>query len=214
VLRGATHYQLNTDEGYDALYRHLTDQPLTRKPELGKIRPMLPRERKQAPSELALFKSNSTHEKAFSDPEMTTPQEGPARILKGFQERQAVNATIYANPYDFIADIKDPHLFAGRRSEISIIGEELRRLVSATSSSPVVALVGERRVGKTSLLHRISELSAEVQYFALYHKYSRILAMSAGEFWYEVFQRLLYSANAAGAITDDDIREEIVYKPP
>lgn len=46
VLRGATHYEVNM-EGYEALYRHLTNQPLVLKPELGKLRAMPPRERKQ-----------------------------------------------------------------------------------------------------------------------------------------------------------------------
>lgn len=47
VLRGATHYEVNTEEGYKALYRHLTNRPLVPKPELGKLRPMPPLERKQ-----------------------------------------------------------------------------------------------------------------------------------------------------------------------
>ena len=213
ILRSATYYTLDTDEGYEALYRRLTGQPHTRKPELGKIRPMPPGERKQSTNDLALVNSNSTHAKPFSDAEMTTPQEEPARILKGFQEGQAGTSTIHANPYDFVADIKDRHLFAGRRSEIAIIREELSRLASPTSASPVVALVGERRVGKTSLLHRISELSAEFNILPCTINITHFLATSAGEFWYEVFQRLLSSANAAAAITGADIREEIGYIP-
>ena len=47
VLRGATHYKINTEEGYKALYRHLTHQPPNIKPELGEIESMPPRERKQ-----------------------------------------------------------------------------------------------------------------------------------------------------------------------
>ena len=38
-----------------------------------------------------------------------------------FQEVKEVTELIRANPYDFVADIKDPHLFAGRRSEIAVI---------------------------------------------------------------------------------------------
>lgn len=47
VLRSATHYDLSTKEGYEALYRRLTYQPSIVKRERGKIRPMPPRERQQ-----------------------------------------------------------------------------------------------------------------------------------------------------------------------
>jgi formylglycine-generating enzyme required for sulfatase activity len=47
VLRGATYYNLHTEDGYEALYRRLTNQPLIQKPELGRIRPMPPLARKQ-----------------------------------------------------------------------------------------------------------------------------------------------------------------------
>ena len=47
VLRSATSYNIATKEGYDTLYSRLTNQPYIVKPELGKILPMPPRERKQ-----------------------------------------------------------------------------------------------------------------------------------------------------------------------
>ena len=37
-LRGATYYDVSTEAGYDQLYRHLTDQPIRRKPVIGSIR--------------------------------------------------------------------------------------------------------------------------------------------------------------------------------
>jgi|GEM_PF-1582775 len=59
-LRGATSYRLNTADGYELLYRRLTNQPRTRKPELGKLRTLAPRDRKQvfpetSPSNLRNF---------------------------------------------------------------------------------------------------------------------------------------------------------------
>ena len=45
-LKGATYYCLDTEQGYEDLYRRLTDQPRTIKPELGKLRKLPPRERK------------------------------------------------------------------------------------------------------------------------------------------------------------------------
>jgi hypothetical protein len=47
ILRGGTHYDLSDKDGYEALYRRLTGQPATPKPELGSIRPMPEREIKQ-----------------------------------------------------------------------------------------------------------------------------------------------------------------------
>lgn len=47
ILRSATHYNLKIEEYYEELYRHLTNQPNVIKPELGKLQPMPPRERKQ-----------------------------------------------------------------------------------------------------------------------------------------------------------------------
>jgi hypothetical protein len=46
ILKGQTYYDVSTDKGYESLYRHLTKQPETVKPELGKIRSMPPRKRK------------------------------------------------------------------------------------------------------------------------------------------------------------------------
>lgn len=46
-LRGATHYKVDSDHGYEDLYRRLIDQPRTKKPKLGKLRKLPPRERKQ-----------------------------------------------------------------------------------------------------------------------------------------------------------------------
>ena len=59
-LRGATSYRLNTADVYELLYRRLTNQPRTRKPELGKLQTLVPRDRKQvfpetSPSNLSNF---------------------------------------------------------------------------------------------------------------------------------------------------------------
>src|SRR5262249_37801675 len=46
-LRGATRYNLGEESAYDSLYRRLTDQPLIKKPELGTMRPLPAKERRQ-----------------------------------------------------------------------------------------------------------------------------------------------------------------------
>jgi len=47
-MRGGTYYLLDRDAEYDDLYRHLTDQPKTKKRDLGKLRSLLPKKRKES----------------------------------------------------------------------------------------------------------------------------------------------------------------------
>ncbi len=42
ILRGSTYYRVDLDEGYDDLYRRLTEQPRVKKPPLGKKRVLAP----------------------------------------------------------------------------------------------------------------------------------------------------------------------------
>ena len=53
------------------------------------------------------------------------------------------------NPYDWINPVVHQALFAGRREELAIIEEQIARLATATPILPMVAVIGERRVGKT-----------------------------------------------------------------
>ena len=46
-LRGFTHYRVDTDPGYDGLYRRLTNQPLVSKPALGHLRSLPAKEKSQ-----------------------------------------------------------------------------------------------------------------------------------------------------------------------
>lgn len=46
-LQGSTFYEAHTEEGYKYLYCHLTGQPRTLKPKLGKLKELPPRDRKQ-----------------------------------------------------------------------------------------------------------------------------------------------------------------------
>jgi hypothetical protein len=46
-LRSATYYKLDVEDGYESLYRRLTGQAKIRKPKLGKLQTLAPRDRKQ-----------------------------------------------------------------------------------------------------------------------------------------------------------------------
>jgi hypothetical protein len=46
VLRSTNYYDLRTEDGYEELYRRLTNRPRARKPDLGKLRSLPPGERK------------------------------------------------------------------------------------------------------------------------------------------------------------------------
>lgn len=66
-MRDATRYYADSDEGYEHLYRRLTNQPKIKKPELGKLKTVPPRERKQdffAP-QVYLAKLPTTHSELF-----------------------------------------------------------------------------------------------------------------------------------------------------
>ena len=60
TLRSATFYRLDTADGYELLYRRLTNQHRTRKPDLGKLRTLSPRERKQSFSDMVSSADNSS----------------------------------------------------------------------------------------------------------------------------------------------------------
>jgi len=46
-LQGTTYYCIDTGEGYERLYRSLTNQPVAIRPDLGKLRKLPPRERRE-----------------------------------------------------------------------------------------------------------------------------------------------------------------------
>lgn len=53
MVRNFTRHQVDAEDGYDKLYRQLTNQPAVRKPALGQLRPLPPKEPKPAAGEAA-----------------------------------------------------------------------------------------------------------------------------------------------------------------
>lgn len=104
------------------------------------------------------------------------------------------------NPYDYVADVKDPSLFAGRRAERAVIGEELLRLKADPPMFPIIAVVGQRRVGKTSLLHRVTEFARDERILPCHVNLVSSVAEDAWEFWHETLQAVLTAAYRVGAV--------------
>ena len=61
------------------------------------------------------------------------------------------------SPYDWRRPVSDPRIFAGRTVELEIIYRSLQSMLATLPVLPSIAISGERRVGKTSLLNRVVE---------------------------------------------------------
>ena len=101
-----------------------------------------------------------------------------------------------SNPYDYINEVTDPDLFAGRRQELAQIGEDVANLSAGHSSAPLIAIAGERRIGKTSASLRVLEICEEYNVFSLRVSLTDLTAAQPWEFWYEVFYGMLSKARS------------------
>ena len=98
--------------------------------------------------------------------------------------------TIAPNPYDYIHEVRDRALFAGRREELAQLEEEVAALAAEQGIPPMVAIVGERRIGKTSVSLRVQEICKEYRVLALRVSLTDVTAADPWEFWQEVFHEL------------------------
>ena len=102
--------------------------------------------------------------------------------------------TIVPNPYDYIYEVSNPALFAGRREELAQLEKEVERLSEARVIAPMVAIVGERRIGKTSMSLRVQEVCDSYGVLALRVSLTDMTAVGPWEFWHEIFYGLLSTA--------------------
>jgi hypothetical protein len=102
------------------------------------------------------------------------------------------------NPYDWINPIDDPKLFAGRKEELAKIMAEILRIKEKTKITPIVAITGERRVGKTSLLLRIEENCQNHQIKSVIIPIEETRVENSWEFWTEIFNGLFIAAANEG----------------
>ena len=101
---------------------------------------------------------------------------------------------IAPNPYDYINEVSNPALFAGRREELARLEEEVVRLAAEHAVAPMVAIVGERRIGKTSISLRVQETCERYRVLALRVSLTDMTASDPWAFWHEIFYGLLSTA--------------------
>lgn len=102
-----------------------------------------------------------------------------------------------ASPYDWNLPITDPNLFAGRKDELDLVSQQLSRTLS--NRIPMsMAFHGERRVGKTSLLNRISELCQKLGFLPIRMIVTSEVGSNVWEFWHELMSNLLIEATNKG----------------
>ena len=98
--------------------------------------------------------------------------------------------TITPNPYDYINEVRNPALFAGRREELAQLEEQVTGLATVQAIPPMVAIVGERRIGKTSVSLRVQEVCERYRVLALRISLTDVTATDSWEFWQEIFYGL------------------------
>lgn len=101
---------------------------------------------------------------------------------------------IRPNPYDYVNEVTDPALFAGRQEELSQLKEDVARLAAGYATAPMSAIVGERRIGKTSAALRLQENCRDHEVFALRITLTDMTAVDPWAFWHEIFYGLLTNA--------------------
>jgi hypothetical protein len=105
---------------------------------------------------------------------------------------QAVESTGDANPFTFGNPIKDPARFHGRQAEIRQI---VNRLLSSAHES--TSIIGERRMGKTSLLYHLShpQVSAQLgltpdKFCLVYLDFQGLTDITPTRFWQRVLKKM------------------------
>lgn len=114
-LRGATFYILDDERGYEGLYRHVTGQPRAVKRQLGKLRALPPRDRKQD------FSGGAAGSKRSSVPTKKTARATPP-VAKG--KRSAKSKSSYVllmTPEGQTLFVKAARVEAGESISMSLL---------------------------------------------------------------------------------------------
>jgi hypothetical protein len=99
------------------------------------------------------------------------------------------------NPYKLkpIKQLKD---LAGRKEEIKTISYYLN--LTTTGDSPHLALIGQRGVGKTSLLNSIEDIAKDLKLLSVRLDLNEQKANSIGRFWHDLYLSLALSMVKVG----------------
>jgi hypothetical protein len=99
------------------------------------------------------------------------------------------------NPFQ-LSPIKRTDNLAGRVQELKTIRYYLR--LTASGQSPHIALIGQRGVGKTSLLNSSEQLAGELHLLPVRIDMNERKAQSPGRFWHDLYQNLILAMVKAG----------------
>lgn len=91
------------------------------------------------------------------------------------------------NPFDYVHEIDRPELFAGRREELAEILALIKPIANGQSRAIPCAIVGERRVGKSSLLLRVMHECANLKFLATRVVISEEIVTDPSETWHYIF---------------------------
>lgn len=109
--------------------------------------------------------------------------------------KAASKSTLPPNPY-MRSPIKKRENLAGRERELKTIRYYLG--LTASGQSPHLALIGQRGVGKTSLLNGADSLAKELKLLPVRLDMNEQKAKSPGRFWHDLYQTLALSMAKAG----------------
>jgi hypothetical protein len=116
-----------------------------------------------------------------------------------------INGDMTQNPFSFGNPIREPGHFIGRQAELRQV---VNRLLSSAHESS--SIVGERRIGKTSLLMHLADKTATNQlglapehFCLIYIDFQGLIDITPQQFWARVLKRM------ARAITDPNLRSQI-----
>jgi SEFIR domain len=121
-LRSATSYKLDVDDGYELLYRRLTGQVKIRKPKLGKLQTLAPRDRKQ--DFKIAQKVNTTIQSTVSKSKVPRPKKiDTAKLAKENKRSQEVQKHI-----TIISNYRNRNVYE--------VGQSLKRLRTISKGDP------------------------------------------------------------------------------
>ncbi len=111
------------------------------------------------------------------------------------------------SPYDWVFEIADPNIFAGRKDELAIIKEQITRF-SNGQRIPSIAIIGERRVGKSSLLLRTAEICEEQNILTARTTLNVTTAGNPWEFWHDSIHEVIKQIKGSTGFVESGITLE------